>query len=136
MGQPVPYYDKVQASEFYTGNDTQLNIIVGLQYTCASLYLARLSTVCYNGYAFMLRKRRLDNLSIIGFYLLIVLLTILRFYYCIWFQYEREAQHVTTLLLIPILKTNIGVVQCWMLVELSLYIEQSIRLTQLNEVGN
>ena len=100
----------------------ELIILVTLQYVCASLFLFQLCMVTYNGYTFMLRKRRLDNLSIIGFYILIVLLTLLRFYYSIWFLYEKETQHITTLLMIPIIYIHMGLVQCWMLIELSLYI--------------
>ena len=84
----MPFYDEVSASKMY--DDGELKVFVALQYICALLFVIQFCTVIYNGYAFMLRKRRLDNLSIIGFYLLIVLLTILRFYYCIWFLYERE----------------------------------------------
>jgi len=117
----VPFYNEVASSERYS--DAQLNVVVTLQYFCAFLFAIQFCTVIYNTYTFMLRKRRLDNLSIIGFYLLIVLLTSLRFYYCMWFLYERANQHVTTLLLVPIVKINMGFVMCWMLLELSLYIE-------------
>ena len=102
-----------------------------LQYLVATLFLFQLCMVLYNLYAFLLRRRRrLQNVSILGFYLLTIILTVLRFYYAIWFFYERENQYVTPLLMVPILKINMGFIGCWMLFELSLFIDHSYNLSK------
>ena len=67
------------------------------------------------------------------FYFLTVVLTGLRIYYAIWFFQQRTDQHLFLPILTPIVKINIGLVQCWMLYELSLRVQQSIRLSNLEE---
>ena len=36
-------------------------------------------------------------------------------------------------MMMPIIKINMGLVQCWMLFELSLHVQQSIRLQELED---
>ena len=60
------------------------------------------------------------------FYLLTILLTALHLQYMIWFFGEIINQWIYALILMPILKINMGVDQCWIMYELSLRIQLNI----------
>ena len=65
------------------------------------------------------------------FYALVVLIGLVRMTYAIFFFYERKNQELIGYIIKPILKISLGLVQCWMLVELSLRIQQSIKFTNV-----
>ena len=63
------------------------------------------------------------------FYIVIILLALVRMYFSLFYFYERTHAAYFGDLMKPILNLNLGVIQCWILLELALRINESIKFT-------
>ena len=61
------------------------------------------------------------------FYILTVILTLLHLQYMIWWFGEILNQWVFALVLMPVVKINMGFDQCWVMYELSLRVQENIQ---------
>ena len=109
---------------------SQLNWLVGLIYMASALFLSQLCLALWNSYYFLFNQRKYSTQPLLVFYVLTVLLTGLHLQYMLWFFGEIINQWVFALILMPVVKINMGLDQCWILYELSLRIQQSIRITR------
>jgi hypothetical protein len=101
----------------------QLNAFVALQYFSATLFSLQLAMVLYNSYVFVYRQGRYKILPLVLFYVLTFGLTCLRIYFAIWFFNERNYQNLLVPIMTPVIKIDMGLVQCWMLFELALRVQ-------------
>ena len=124
--QPLPYYTKyVDAWVPSLLSLTQVNIFVVLIYVACFLLTLQMVLTLYNCWAFLYKQQKYKTLPLLLFYVLTMLLTIGRIAYDIMqFGYLFEQYVIPTML--PILKINMGLIQCWMLYELSLRVKQSM----------
>ena len=131
--QPVPGYDTITADkrQFQDVTDTQWNIIVGMMYTCALFFTCELALAIYNFWTFLIKQRKYKTIPLLMFYIVVILLASLRIYFSIWYFYGKVQADYISDLMKPILNINLGVVQCWILFELSLRINESIYFTEL-----
>ena len=98
------------------------------------MYLSTLCFICELAMAliitwkFLIKQRKYKTWPLFLFYILTIWLAAMRiyvsfFYFTIYQNYELLGD-----LLTPIIKLNLGVVQCWMLFELGLKVTLNIRL--------
>lgn len=66
-------------------SDDRLQIIVSLIYLFSVLYLIELSMAVHNIWAYLIKQGKYKTIPLLLFYILAVLLCILRIYYTIWY---------------------------------------------------
>ena len=64
------------------------------------------------------------------FYIFVIILALVRIYFCLWFFYGRMQLDYVGYLFKPIVNLNLGLTQCWILFELALRISESIKHTE------
>ena len=77
----------------------------------------------HNIWAFLIKQKKYKTSPLVVFYVIVVLLSSLRIIQAITelkFTLDRTLFTVT---LMPILKVNLGLVQCWMVIELTLRVK-------------
>ena len=128
MGQPLPYFD--QYNERYPdASQGQMNWLVAVIYLCTMLFFGQLVLAFVNVYKFLYKGEKYKTLPLLLFYVLTVILTLMRLWSNLWFLGYILNQYLLEVLC-PILKINIGLNQCWMLLELSLRIRKSITISK------
>lgn len=119
--QPLPYYDEYVhlslKAKFLTIE--QINWFVALIYFACSLLTIQLCLALYNCYAFLYTQKKYKTLPLLLFYTLTVLLTLARISYNVM-QFGFYIDQYIVVVMMPIIKVNMGVNQCWMLYELTL----------------
>ena len=131
--QPLPYYTiYVQSSVPELFSMTQLNWFVVLVYIASLLLTLQLVLAVHNCYAFLYKQRKYKTLPLMLFYTLAIMLTLARLSYDI-LQFGQIINQWIIYTLMPIIKINMGLNQCWMLYELSLRVSLSIKLKQLKD---
>ena len=108
-----------------------MRILLAMIYLVALLFLSMFVAAVHNIYAYLIKQKKYKTWVLSIFYALVVLISVVRMTYAIFFFYERKNQELIGYIIKPILKINLGIVQCWMLVELSLRIQQSIKFTNM-----
>ena len=83
-----------------------------------------------NVYKFLYKDEKFKTLPLLLFYVLTVVLTLMRIWSNLWFLGYILHQYLLEVLC-PVLKINIGLNQCWMLLELSLRLRKSIAISKL-----
>lgn len=76
----------------------------------------------HNSWAFLWRQGKYKTLPLLLFYLVAVTLTLARLYYSLFVFYEFTDNFFAINQMMPVLKIELGLVQCWMMLELSLRI--------------
>ena len=112
-------------------SDAQLNCLVFFMYTISTLFILQFAAALYNSWAFLLKQGKYTMRPLLIFYLLTVLLCIIRVYYTMWLLAAVSTEVIVGFLLPPIIKINMGIHLCWSMLELSLRIKQSIKITEL-----
>lgn len=84
----------------------------------------------YNIWAFLIKQQKYKTWPLLVFYVLAILLSISRLYYSFWYFYVQYSYGIIGHLSKPILVINLGVVQCWMLFELSLRLKENLDLSK------
>ena len=104
----------------------ELEILVSVIYLCAFLFLCQLLMALYIVWKFLIRDGKYKTWPLTLFYVLVIWLTILRIYYCIYYFNIWINADIIGSEMKNVLKINIGLVQCWILFEFSLRISESI----------
>ena len=123
--QPVPYYDIIKEQGKLT--QTQLTILVTLQYIFFVLYLCELTIALNNTWQFLIKQNKYKTWPLLWFYLLTMWLSLSEAYSSIFMFYILDQEEIYGLAMRPMIKLNMGVIQCWMLVELALRITDDLR---------
>ena len=121
--QPLPGFDLFvdkEADANYT--EGQLDSLVVLIYISILLFLTQLGLAIYNTWAFLIKQKKYKILPLLIFYVLVILLSISRICYSFFFFREYFNYRIINFLLKPIILINLGLVQCWIIYELSLRI--------------
>ena len=124
MGQPLPYYDV----ESVNLNAAQISWLTTLIYLSTAIFFGQLALAGYNSYAFLYKEEKYKTVHLLVFYILTFILTGLRIFYNIAFYANLVNEYVFSMLGMPIVKINMGLNQCWMLLELSMRVKLSIQL--------
>ena len=83
-----------------------------------------------NTYMFLIKQGKYKTWPLLLFYVLTSWLAVMRVYWSFCFFINIVEQDLFGFLLLPMLKLNVGVIQCWILVELTLRDALYVRLTQ------
>ena len=84
-----------------------------------------------NTWMFLIRQKKYKTRPLLMFYVLTIWLVAMRVYSSFFFLLLMIESDLFGDLLIPILKLNIGLVQCWILFELGLRVTLNIRQTEI-----
>ena len=125
---PIAGYDKIADKDIMT--TAELNIIVAILYLSTFLFICELAMAVYNIWAFLIKQKKYKTLPLSIFYALTVWLMLMRIYFCLFYLTIIENESIVGSCFKPILKLDIGLVQCWILIELSLRISKSIKQTE------
>ena len=107
-----------------------------LLWLTVSLYIAilifglQMALTLHNCYAYLYLQRKFKVIPILVFYILTVILTGIRLFYFLMFYANLENQYVFAMLGMPIVKINMGLNQCWMLIELTLNVRNALKISQ------
>ena len=104
-------------------------VLVLLIYVTAFLFFSEVMLATYNFFAFLIKQRKYKTWPLLAFYVLALFLSAIRtLNYINYFKDNLEVR-IADYMLAPILNINLGLVQCWMLIELSMRIQQNISVT-------
>ena len=110
--------------------DAQASIIVAFIYFTTLCFICELAMALINTWMFLIKQRKYKTWPLLLFYVLTIWLALERIYSMFFLLFVKKNQDILGVLIPPILKLNIGAVQCWILFELGLRITQNIRLTE------
>lgn len=65
---------------------------------------------CYNIWAFIIKQKKYKTLPLLVFYVLVVLLTLMRIYFAVWALEEYPKNWIFAFELMPIIKVNLGLI--------------------------
>ena len=128
--QVVPYWSKAKHKTELTSQD--LSVLAALQYTVAICFTCQLVFALYNIVVFLYRQQRYKALPLSVFYVLTVWLTLVRIYYAIFLLREIFLEESVGYIVPPLVNISIGLIQCWIMYELSLRIEQASNNDQVD----
>ena len=114
----MPYEEIFQSKNQL--NETQLSILVSAMYFSTLCFLCELSLALTNTWRFLIKQRKYKSWPLLMFYMLTIWLAVMRIYMSFFYLYINTVHSLCGVLLSALLKLNIGVVQCWILVELAL----------------
>ena len=100
-------------------------------YFSAALFLGMLFLALYNSWAFLWKQKKYKTIPLLMFYIVVIALAIMRVYFSIWYFYGLylDADFFGSLMK-PVLNLTLGLIQCWILLELALRINLNIKLTK------
>ena len=126
----MPYYD-----EFLKYNDGhiwgKLYEIIALVYFSIIIYFILLCMSIYNSWAFLIKQGKYKTLPLLLFYILAILLSVDRIAYSILFFGIYLDHGIVLLSMKAFFYFNVGLVQCWSILELALRVRESIKLTSI-----
>ena len=118
--QPVPCFDAINEKGILS--ETELNFLVAVIYLTTVLFICELALAIVNTWAFVIKQKKYKTWPILIFYILAICSSIMRIYGSFWFFYIYTESEIFGYLFNPVLAIDLGVVQCWMLIELGLRI--------------
>ena len=130
--QLIPRYDYILQSQYHP-TENGLIILVTSTYFFGFIYVCQFGLALHNIWAFLVVQKRYKTPPLVVFYIIVILLSIARFYFTIWCLPQVIDRILFTAEIMPILKVNLGFVQCWILTELYMRIKLSTRLTDLRK---
>ena len=126
--QPVPYFDQIQTVSDLS--QSELKILVAFMYVSSFCFICELIMALTNTWMFLIKQRKYKTWPLLMFYILTIWLAGMRLITSILYFRTIVEQDLFGFTLNPILKLNIGLVQCWMLFELGLQVTLSIKMTE------
>ena len=118
---PAPRSDDYKNAEHWS--ETQEEVVCLLMYLSVILYILMLAMTGHNVWVFLIKQKRYKTTGpLVLFYFLAVLIGLLRFYFSLFYFAVLIEFNMIVILLEPILKIFLGVVQCWITVELAIRI--------------
>ena len=103
-----------------------MSMLVVSIYLTIALFLIQLIFSCYNIQAFLIRQKKYKTTPLLIFYVLVILLTVAELLYT-FFMLKLVMHDNIFVFILPVIKIEIGLAQCWILFELSLQIQKSIK---------
>ena len=125
--QLVPYLDVFKSKDKIT-NETELNIVIAVMYFATLCFICELAMALTVTWKFLIRQRKYKIWPLLMFYILTISLAAMRIYGSSFYFFILIEKELFGQLLIPIIKLNLGAVQCWMLFELGLRVSLNIKL--------
>ena len=123
---PAPRSDDYKNAENW--NETQEEVVCLLMYLSVILYILMLAMTGHNVWVFLIKQKRYKTTGpLVLFYFLAVLIGLLRFYFSLFYFAVLIEFNMIVILLQPILKIFLGVVQCWITVELAIRIQYELK---------
>ena len=123
---PAPRSEDYKSIEGWT--ETQSEVVILLMYLSVILYILMLAMTGHNIWVFLIKQKRYKTTGpLVLFYFLAVLIGLLRFYFSLFYFAVLIDFNVIVILLEPILKIFLGVVQCWITVELAIRIQYELK---------
>mgnify|MGYP007082950636 CR=1 FL=1 len=110
----------------------QINSLTFVIYLATVIFAAQMFLALHNIYAFLYKQGKYRTLPLLVFYVLTVVLTGLRLFYNLWFFRNLVVEYDFVMLGMPLVKINMGLNQCWMLIELNLRVRLSLRMATNN----
>ena len=98
-----------------------------------AIYLCQLAFAIHNTYAFLYKQGKYKTLPLLVFYILTYLLTIFRIFTSIFTIGSSFEKYIILNFGCPWLKLNMGINQCWMLIELAIGVHLSLKLSSSSE---
>ena len=92
------------------------------------VYLLMLAASVFNLYTFLYKKGKYRNMPITLFYVLATLNLLVRLGYFTFFYPAVSSNNMIALLMPPLLKINIGLLQSWIMIEIALSFHLHIQL--------
>ena len=107
-------------SKFYQYSDKQFNCLVSMQYIVILLYSFLLVLCLVNFWKILIRQGRWRTLPLLFFYIMSVTAISFRIVACFYYFDRSEYWHYVFITMQPIAKGCVGLMQCWMIFELTL----------------
>ena len=138
--QPCPYYDEMTndaTNDYDSVTDVQWIIVVAMMYLSLAIFLSMLFLALYNTWEFIIRQKKYKTVPLLVFYVIVIMLASLRIYFSVFYFYGKLYHDYFGYLMKPLLNLNLGVVQCWILFELALRINENVKqMKQINQINS
>ena len=123
--------------QYFKDRDTltrsELTTIVSLMIFLTICFISELALALTNTWKFLIKQKKYKNWPLLMFYLFTIVLAAMRIYSSYFMFHIIVEQSLFAILLTVNLKLSIGIIQCWVLIELALKVTQNIRLTKIVE---
>ena len=111
-------------------SEQEMRIMVALIYFSTICFIIELAMTLTNMWKFLIKQRKYKTWPLLIFYILTICLAVVRIYNSFFFFVLVAENEIFGILLPPVIKLNLGMVQCWILLELGLRVNLNIRLTE------
>ena len=108
---------------------TELNILVVMMYSFTFLYLCEFALAVVNTWKFLIKQKKYQTWPLLVFYLLTMMLSLTEAVFNVFLFYAVRHQSAFLVNMRPIIKLELGIIQCWILFELALRITQDLNQT-------
>lgn len=129
----LPGHDRDDYKAVLGLTDSQFVTITVLQYLAALLSITTVAFLIKNFWTIMIRQKRHNVMPVLAFYITSLPLAILRTYFAIWYVPVIAKAQITPFLLPLTLKFLLGIDQTWIIIELYLRINYSIKIVSSAE---
>ena len=127
----LPGYDQLYDEHDLTSADLTWMAIT--QYLTITFFTGLLVLALRNAWVIFVKLGRYGNVTLLSFYLLVVLAIMIRIETLIWFWTAVLDWDLYSLAIQPIVKLHVGLIMAWTIIELTLRVEISInQLRALN----
>ena len=100
-------------------------------YIATMLFIFQLVVIAHNTLAFLIRQRKYKTWPLLLFYILAAILSLIRMWYIFCVFDIRKNENIYGYVYKSYVKIDLGLTQCWIVVELALLVRQSINFTRL-----
>ena len=83
----------------------------------------------HNSYAYLFKQKKYKNLPLLVFYVLTFLLTGFRIFFNIFTFGNALNENIFVIFMMPLMKINLGINQCWTLNELAMRVNLSLKVS-------
>lgn len=119
-----PGYDQLLAKDNFTS--TNLTWIAITQYLAIAFFSGLLVLALRNAWVIFVKQGRYRNVTLLSFYVLVIMAIALRLETLIWFWTAVLDWDRYCLTIQPVVKLHVGLVMAWTIIELTLRVEISI----------
>ena len=110
--------------------EQELRIVVAVMYFSTICFIIELAMTLTNMWRFLIKQSKYKTWPLLMFYILTICLAVVRIYFSFFYFVVVANNGIFGNLLHPVIKLNLGIVQCWILLELGLRVNLNIRLTE------
>ena len=110
--------------------EQELRIVVAVMYFLTICFIIELAMTLNNMWKFLIKQKKYKTWPLLMFYILTICLAVARIYFSFFYFVILANNGIFGNLLHPVIKLNLGIIQCWILLELGLRVNLNIRLTE------